>query len=176
MDFIKVLICLFWREVSCYSLIIINRKTYKGEIRKKCMEISEIPGNTYQGRNVGTDSIGDLGKVKVDALRESIAEIESQLAERKKISHEFEREGNKMKMNIKNFLLENNPVGDDSDFARERAELRRKQIDLSEMQLNEMVNCWRDVVTLQKDLRDKQKELFERESRMSAINDILGER
>ena len=43
------------------------------------------------------------------------------------------------------------------------------------MQLNEMVNCWRDVVLLQKDLRDKQKELFERESRMTAINDILGD-
>jgi seryl-tRNA synthetase len=138
------------------------------------MEISEIPGNTYQGGNISTESIENLGMVKVDALKESIAEIESQLAERRKISHEFEREGNKMKLNIKNFLLENAPVGDDdSDFARERAELRRKQIDLSEMQLNEMVNCWRDVVLLQKDLRDKQKELFERENRMSAINDIL---
>jgi len=139
------------------------------------MGISEIPENTYQGKDISTDSIKNLGKVKVDALRESIAEIESQLADRKKISREFESEGNKMKMNIKNFLLENVPVGDDSDFARERAELRRKQIDLSEMQLNEMVNCWRDVISLQKDLRDKQKELFERESRMSAINDILGE-
>lgn len=141
------------------------------------MEISEIPGNTYEGINSNMESIENLGKIKVDALKESITEIETQLSERRKISLEFEREGNKMKMNIKNFLLENAPRGeDDSDFARERAELRRKQIDLSEMQLNEMVNCWKDVVLLQKDLRDKQKELFERESRMSAINDILGDR
>jgi len=141
------------------------------------MEISEIPGNTYEGINSNMESIENLGKIKVDDLKESITEIETQLSERRKISLEFEREGNKMKMNIKNFLLENAPRGeDDSDFARERAELRRKQIDLSEMQLNEMVNCWKDVVLLQKDLRDKQKELFERESRMSAINDILGDR
>lgn len=140
------------------------------------MEISEIPGNTYQGSNISTESIENLGKVKVNALKESISEIGHQLEERRKISREFEREGNKMKMNINNFLLENTPAGeDDSDFARERAELRRKQIDISEMQLNEMVNCWRDVVLLQKDLRDKQKELFERESRMNAINDILGD-
>ena len=138
------------------------------------MEISEIPGNTYQARSSDDDSINSLGKVKIDALRENIVEIEEQLNERTVISSEFEREGGMMKMNIKNFLLENSPKGeDDSEFTRERAELRRKQIEIGEMQLNEKVNCWKDVVLLKKDLREKQKELFERENRMDTINNIL---
>ena len=79
-----------------------------------------------------------------------------------------------MKMNINNFLHQSAPQGDDdSEFARERAELRKKSIEINEMQLQEKVNCWRDIVTLKKDLRESQKELFERESRLETINSIL---
>lgn len=139
------------------------------------MEISEIPGNTYSEGFADNSSITDFGKVKIDSLKETIVEIDDQIAERKEISKEFRREGSKMKMNIKNFLLENAPVGeDDTDFARERAELRKKQIEIDEMLLNEKVNCWKDVVLLNKDLREQQKELFERESRIDTINEILG--
>lgn len=138
------------------------------------MEISEIPGNTYQGETSNDDSLNSLGKIKIEALKENIDEIEEQLSERTQISSEFKREGEKMKMSIKNFLLENSPKGeDDSEFTRERAELRRKQIEISEMQLNEKVNCWKDVVLLKNDLREKQKELFERENRMETLNNIL---
>ncbi len=141
------------------------------------MEISEIPGNTYQGGFSNEDSLNTLGKVKIDSLKENINEIEDQLSERQDISSEFEKEGEKMKRDINNFLSENSPKGeDDSEFARERAELRRKKIEISEMQLNEKVNCWKDVVLLKKDLREKQKELFERENRMETINQILGDK
>jgi len=56
-----------------------------------------------------------------------------------------------MKVHINNFLLENIPKGeDDSEFARERSELRKKQIDISELQLNEKIGCWRDIATVKK--------------------------
>jgi seryl-tRNA synthetase len=140
------------------------------------MEISEIPGNTYSRGFEKDTSLDEFGKVKIDSLKENIVEIDDQIAERKEISEEFMKKGDKMKLNIKNFLMESTPMGeDDSDFARERAELRKKQIEIDEMLLNERVNCWKDVVLLNKDLREKEKELFERENRIDAINQILGE-
>ena len=81
-----------------------------------------------------------------------------------------------MKANIHNFLLENAPKGeDDSEFTRERAELRKKQIEISELQLNEKINCWRDVALLKKELRENTKELSEKESRAEMIGKILEE-
>jgi len=140
------------------------------------MEISEIPRNTYTIGVKSPSNIGELGQVKVDSLREAIREIQTEIAERMKISDMFDKEGEKMKRDIKNFLFENAPKGDDdSEFTRERAELRRKSVELNEMQLNEKVECWRDIVALKKDLREKQKELFERENRVAALNSILEE-
>ena len=140
------------------------------------MEIGEIPVNTPTSGYVAEDSFGGLTQVKINALREAIREIEGHIAERKVISEKFSKSCDKMKMDIKNFLLENKPKGeDDTEFARERAELRKKGFEISESQLNEDVECWRDIVNLKRDLRDKQKELFERESRMDTLNRILEE-
>ncbi|MGK0232312.1 MAG: seryl-tRNA synthetase [Patescibacteria group bacterium] len=136
------------------------------------METSEIPRNNYPQSS--SDELENFGKDKINSLKENIKEIEEQLEQRKEIGTQFTKEGEKMKMSINNFLLENAPKGeDDSEFARERAELRRKSIEISEMQLHEKVECWRDVVLLKKDLREKQKELFERESRLDSINSIM---
>lgn len=141
---------------------------------QKGMETREIPVNTYETPRLSADTFDELGNVKVASLRENIKEIEMQIDERMAISQEFEHEGEKMKMEIKNFLLSNAPMGeDDSEFSRERAELRRKKIEINESQLNEKINCWRDIVQLKRDLREKQKELFEREHRMETMQKLL---
>ena len=82
-----------------------------------------------------------------------------------------------MKREINNFLLESSPKNnlDLSEFAKERADLRKKQIEISEIQLNEKVGCWRDIAELKKELRDREKELYEKESRAEEIKKILEE-
>jgi nitrate/TMAO reductase-like tetraheme cytochrome c subunit len=121
-----------------------------------------------------TEGFSGLGKEKVASLKELTTEIESLIGEREKMSSELIKEADKMKLEIKNFLLENAPKGeDDSEFARERAELRKKQMEISELQLNEKVGCWRDVALLKKELRERQRELSEKESRMQMLNEIL---
>ena len=72
--------------------------------------------------------------------------------------------------------MENAPKGeDDSEFARERSELRKKQIDISEIQLNEKVGCWRDIALLKKELREQERELNQKESRTEMLKEILEE-
>ena len=98
------------------------------------------------------------------------------IKERNTLSKNFVKEGEDMKSNIKTFLIENAPEGEgDSEFARERSELRKKQIEISELQLNEKVNCWRDIALLKKEMRESAKELNEKESRAKILGDILTE-
>jgi hypothetical protein len=140
------------------------------------MVTTDIPQESYTEKpwNTSKDSFGEVGKAKVDSLKETVEEIDGLIGERQILSNDFIKEGEKMKTDIKNFLSENAPQGeDDSEFARERAELRKKQIEISELQLNEKVGCWRDLALLKKELRDRQKELSERESRAEMMENIL---
>ncbi|MCH7850162.1 MAG: hypothetical protein IH845_00785 [Nanoarchaeota archaeon] len=121
-----------------------------------------------------TDPLVNVGEGKVDSLKDTIEEIDSMISERINLSDKFIKEAEGMKTNINNFLMENAPKGeDDSEFVRERSELRKKQIDISEVQLNEKVGCWRDIALLKRELRERTKELNEKESRSEMIRDIL---
>ncbi len=120
--------------------------------------------------------IGSVGSVKVDSLKETVDEIEELIRERKILSSNFIKEAEKMKSSINNFLMENAPKGEnDSEFIRERTDLRKKQVEISEIQLNEQIACWKDIALLKKELREREKELLEKKSRTEMISKILEE-
>lgn len=130
----------------------------------------------HETENIWNTSEGfdSVGKAKVDSLKDQVTEIENMVKEREILSRKFIKEGEKMKTHINNFLLENTPKGeDDSEFTRERAELRKKQMDISELQLNEKIGCWRDIALLKKEMRESMKELNEKESRAEMLGKIL---
>jgi sigma54-dependent transcription regulator len=123
-----------------------------------------------------SNEIESVGNAKVESLENNIKELESMVKERNTLSKNFIKEGENMKSNIKAFLIENAPEGEgDSEFARERSELRKKQMDISELQLNEKVNCWRDIALLKKEFRENIKELNEKKSRADMLEKILKE-
>ncbi len=127
-------------------------------------------GNTWN-TSEGFDSVGNA---KVNSLKDQVKEIETMVEDRNTLSRRFIKEGESMKTNINNFLMENAPKGeDDSEFTRERAELRKKQMDISELQLNEKIGCWRDIALLKKEMRESMKELNEKESRAEMLGNIL---
>lgn len=138
---------------------------------------SEIP-QVPETENVWDTSqeFSSVGKAKIDSLKDIVLEIEDMIEERKSLGKKFIREGENMKVKIHNFLLENAPKGEnDSEFTRERAELRKKQIEISELQLNEKIGCWRDISLLKKEMREDTKELNEKESRADMLGKILTE-
>lgn len=130
-----------------------------------------------------TDSMWDtqndfasVGKAKMDSLKDVVVEIEQMIDERNQLSGRFIKEGESMKQSINNFLLESAPKGeDDSEFARERSELRKKQLDISELQLNEKVGCWRDISLLKRELREHNLQINEKTSRAEMFEKILTE-
>ncbi|MEK6926455.1 MAG: hypothetical protein AABW50_04220 [Nanoarchaeota archaeon] len=118
-----------------------------------------------------SDVIQKIGKERVTSLKNFILELNILIEEREKLSRMITSEVEKIKMEVDNFLKNNTSF--DADGFRERNGLRLKQIEVSELELNEKVNCWRDVALLKKELRERQKELSEKQERVSMFDQIL---
>jgi hypothetical protein len=144
----------------------------QSEISFESMKIPEIP-NFSNG-----NSIISIGKDKIESLRNSIKEIKDLVEERKELSETFIFEGDKIKLEIDNLLMDNDNIAknfSDKDFMIEKNALRNKKVEISELQLNEKINCWKDIAQLKQELRQYEKELTEKESRMKEINNLMNE-
>ena len=136
---------------------------------KYLKNLSNIDGSTGEsGEGIS------LGSSKVSSLKQTIEEINRMIAEREALSANVFNEGEKLKMQINNFIIENQNNKELEDV-KGRNDLRNKQIDVSELQLNEKVSCWKDIAILKKELRDREKELLEKEERSKMLGKILEE-
>lgn len=119
-----------------------------------------------------------VGQERVDSLRKAIHEINQLVEERKKLSLEFIKEGEALKSEISNLILENEStlraLGQ-NEALMEKNSLRNKKVEISELQLNEKINCWKDIAMLKKELRIYEKELSEKESRINELNALFNE-
>lgn len=129
--------------------------------------------NSEKARNTSDESISEIGIEKINSLKKLIKEIEGLIESREKLSKEISQEVEKIKAEINNFLLSDTNF--DSDDGKERSGLRQKKVEISELQLTERLNCWKDIAVLKKELRDRQKELEDKEERLKTFNKILEE-
>jgi len=139
------------------------------------MEFKDI--SLEKPRNT-SDSLENIGKEKLDSLKETIEEVEELIISRKKLNKRIFEEAEKEKRDLDNFILEvdaKNSVAEIDDV-REKISLRQKRVELSELQLNEKVSSWKDVALLKKELREKQRELNEKQGRLDMFGKILEEK
>ena len=137
------------------------------------MEDHERPGKTP---DLSDDSLRKIGREKVESLRKLVVEIEHLIQEREVLSKEIFSEGEKIKKEINSFISDIPlDLTTSGEAAKVKGELSQKKVEISEMQLNERVSCWKDVAVLKKELRDNQRELEEKESRIKMLDEILGE-
>jgi len=129
-------------------------------------EEQEKPWNT-------SGDLEGLGKDKIDSLQQEISEIETLIEGRERLSQAVFNEGDKIKMEINNFLREISVPG--LDAARDKITLKQKQVEIAELQLKEKINCWQDVAKLKEELRGSKKELSQRQSRIDMLGKILEE-
>lgn len=119
-----------------------------------------------------------VGQERITSLKKAIQEIKQLVDERKKLSIEFIKEGEDIKSEINNLIIGNEStlraLGQNEALI-EKNNLRNKKVEISELQLNEKINCWKDIALLKKELRIYEKELSEKEGRMKELNDILGD-
>lgn len=135
------------------------------------LENLEIAGNP------STEDLSELGKEKIEALKASIAEINTLIASRQRLSKQFFEDGEKIKSEINNYILENDriPLADQREILSEKNDLRHKKVEIAESQLKERIDCWKDISNLKKERRIYERELQERESRLNMLNDFLKE-
>ena len=93
------------------------------------------------------------------------------IKEREELSRSLSKDVEKVKLDISTFLLTTEAV--DADGFRERNGLRQKQIEMSELQLNERVGCWRDVSQLKRELREYARELKEKEAKSDLLDSLI---
>lgn len=126
----------------------------------------------------GNGTLDVVGQERVVSLKKAISEIKQLIEERKKLSLEFIKEGESIKSEISNLILTNEStlraLGQNEALIEKNA-LRNKKVEISELQLNEKIDCWKDIALLKKELRIYEKELSEKEGRIKELNDILGE-
>ena len=79
-----------------------------------------------------------VGQERIDSLKKAIQEIKHLVEERKKLSIEFIKEGEDIKSEISNLILENEStlraLGQNEALIEKNA-LRNKKVEISELQL-----------------------------------------
>lgn len=146
-----------------------NTKVLLGQEGLSQLEIPEISPDL-----VNSLDFEELGKEKIQALTQAISDIQILITERQILSKDILKEGEALKIEIDNFLIENdNPDLTDHDALIEKNNLRAKKITVAELQLKEKIDCWKDVALLKKELRIYEKELRERKSRFDSISKLL---
>ncbi|NCN51772.1 hypothetical protein GW931_02060 [archaeon] len=134
----------------------------------------EMPKNHEITSSEG--AFGEVGKSKIEALKKSISEIHEMIQGREKLSRKIHEEGENLKSEIKGYLSENEKMQIvSSDPTREKNDLRHKKIEISELQMNEKIGCWKDIALLKKELREYERELTEKEDRLKMFTKILGD-
>ena len=149
-----------------------NQKEIKSFSGFKNPEITGIPLKLQKSSSF------EIGKEKINSLKQAIEEINFLIKERESLRDEILGEGEKIKTEINNFLLENQgnvEFQENRESIREKNDLRYKKIEISELQLKEKIECWKDVALLKKELRIYEKEVTEKQERIESFNRILGE-
>jgi nitrate/TMAO reductase-like tetraheme cytochrome c subunit len=148
------------------------------------MEISDIlkvekpviSVETPEITSSGSD-LTNVGLAKINALKASVEDIQEMIEEREELSERFLQEGEIVKTEINNFLLENENTTEfeKADLMKEKNQLRAKKIEISEIQMKEKVDAWKDIALLKKELRMQEQELSEKQERINSITKLLDE-
>jgi ATP-dependent Lon protease len=127
----------------------------------------------FQGLN--TDEVESilhgLKDSKSGSLRQVIADIQELISLRDELHQEMLNDIEKIKTFINTTAIQIN----DQTQPELAFELKKNQIDIDKFKIEEKLNRWRDVAALKKELRERVKEITEREQREAMLNEILKE-
>lgn len=116
-----------------------------------------------------SDIFQRLGEDTQDSLKDSVEDINKLISERENLTKDIFKDIDKIKTDINNFILQ---LGDPSN-KEEQLKLRQKQVEIELLKIQEKVNSFRDIATLKKELRERNMEITEKESRSDILDQIL---
>ena len=139
------------------------------------LDLSQLENPKSNGiSSLNEESLGKIGKSKIDALKKSILEINEMIKSRENLSNQVHSEAESLKTEILGYLKENERVQiTSSDPVREKNDLRHKKIEVAESQITEKISCWKDIALLKRERREYERELTEKEDRLSTLSKLM---
>jgi len=113
--------------------------------------------------------LSGLEDIKVTSLREAIDDIKAMVTEREELSEELFNDLEKMKTDMSNLIFQMNPETDKLEILN----LKKRMFDFDELKTQEKLNNFRDIALLKRELREREKEYRERESRADVLDELL---
>ncbi|MEM4245481.1 MAG: hypothetical protein QXR60_04740 [Candidatus Nanoarchaeia archaeon] len=150
------------------------KKGFMGEIAKEDKaETPKVPvAEKLRDFNTQRDALFKaLQGEKIESIKDLIADIQALIVQREALHKEILRDVDQVKMDINNFIT----ALADSTNTREQLMMRQKQVEIDEVKIQEKVNKWRDIADLKRELRERIRELREKDARASMFDDILRE-
>lgn len=115
--------------------------------------------------------LAGLTDVKVTSLKEAIDDIKNLVAERRELSGVIFNDIDRMKTEISNLIFQLNSETQKLEVLN----LKKKMFEFDELRVQEKLNNFRDIALLKRELREREKEFRERESRSSVLDELLQE-
>ena len=114
--------------------------------------------------------VNGLSSTSLVSIKEAIQDINNLIASRQELHKKMMQDMEQVEVDINNFM-----VSQQSEMPREELILfKEKSIELSEAKRQEMLNCWRDVSKLKEELRELNREINDKQNRISVLDSILG--
>ena len=113
--------------------------------------------------------LADLGDIKANSLKEAILDIKAMVSERQELNSEIFNDIEKMKTEMSNLIFQLNP----ETHKLEVLNLKKRMFEFDELKVQEKLNNFRDIALLKRELREREKEFRERESRSSVLDELL---
>ncbi|MBD3361175.1 hypothetical protein GF358_00075 [Candidatus Woesearchaeota archaeon] len=114
--------------------------------------------------------LSTLQKEKAEFTKEAIKDIEQQIATREQIHKEVLEELEKIKIELNNLMLSTSDMEE-----QEKQRIRQKQTDIEQLKVKEIIDKWKDIALLKKELRERMQEFKEKESKTEMMAKLLEE-
>lgn len=130
--------------------------------------------NTIVQSDVVSDMVKKIGSPALDALSDSINDIQELIASRQELHDDIMSDLNKAEIQLDGFI-EQIMTGRrrDETALKDIATLKAKSVDIGQARKQEKLDCWQDIAKLKEELRQMQRELHEKESRSNLLDSIL---
>lgn len=123
--------------------------------------------NNFDSNRIITTS----SDASVQALKESIEDIENMIKNREQLHQDIVQDIEKTEMEISNFL---NKIPLQDEHSRDNLFLfKSKAIEISQAKRQERLNCWLDIAKLKEELRRHKQEFTEKEKRQEMLDSII---
>lgn len=145
-------------------------------VKDKKMDEIDVQEIVKKIKNTSKDNklFEKMQEEKTSSLKDSIGDIKELIVQREKLSKELLADMDKIRFEVGNIITKMATELGGVESKKEQIMLKQKQVEIEEVKVQEKLNCWRDIADLKKELREREQELKEKETRLDIIDDLIG--